>query len=120
MNLYLDGRARKLTVHGLVAEAFIGPRPIGVQVNHIDGDRTNNSATNLEYCTDSENKRHAVSIGLGAVGGRNAATKLTDDEVRAVRAACGDGMSQRDVAQRFGVSQGHVSDIVRGRKRRLL
>lgn len=46
---------RTCYVHHLVAEAFIGPRPDGLQVRHRDDDNFNNSATNLIYGTPSEN-----------------------------------------------------------------
>lgn len=52
------------TIHELVAAAFIGPRPEGHEINHIDGDKLNNHATNLEYCTSARNKEHAVDLGL--------------------------------------------------------
>ena len=44
-----------VTVHRLVAEAFIGPRPAGLDVAHGDNDKTNNRAENLRYATRSEN-----------------------------------------------------------------
>lgn len=51
-------------VHRIVAETFI-PNPSGyTEVNHIDGNRTNNSVTNLEWCTRSGNMKHAYRTGL--------------------------------------------------------
>lgn len=65
----------QVRVHRLVALCFIGPCPAGREVNHIDGDKTNNHIDNLEYVTSSENKRHAVDIGLTAVGADHHNTK---------------------------------------------
>lgn len=57
-----DGKGRKHRVHRLIALAFIGPCPEGWQINHKDGNRTNNVLLNLEYCTRVENMRHAREI----------------------------------------------------------
>lgn len=48
-----------IRVHQLVAAAFIGPKPKGKEVNHKDGNKKNNRADNLEYCTRSENILHS-------------------------------------------------------------
>lgn len=60
----LGQRAKPFSVHHLVAEAFIGPRPAGKQINHKDGDPQNNRAENLEWVTASENLKHAHRTGL--------------------------------------------------------
>lgn len=52
-----------VTVHGLVAEVFIGPRPEGLDVCHNDGDKSNNRASNLRYDTHSENQKDEVRAG---------------------------------------------------------
>lgn len=64
IHLMRDGKTTDRYIHCLVAEAFIGPRPEKHDVNHLDGNRRHNARTNLEYCTRSENIRHAVALGL--------------------------------------------------------
>lgn len=64
VHLSIGGRAKHVQVHRLVAMAFI-PNPNNLpQVNHKDGNKTNNSVDNLEWCTAGENERHAYRIGL--------------------------------------------------------
>ena len=64
--LKVNGVSTRHFVHRLVAEQFVtNPDPVNkIQVNHIDGDKANNSAFNLEWVTRSENERHARSTGL--------------------------------------------------------
>ena len=55
-----DGKPKNCTTHRLVAEAFI-ENPLNLpQINHIDEDKRNNDASNLEWCTPSQNTRHSV------------------------------------------------------------
>ena len=62
LSVILAGRASR-TVHSLVAEAFIGPRPVGREVCHVDGDRGNAKAVNLRYGTPKENGQDRVRHG---------------------------------------------------------
>lgn len=64
VELYKEGKSKMFYVHRIVAIVFI-PNPYNKsQVNHIDGNKSNNNVLNLEWCSPSENQKHAISIGL--------------------------------------------------------
>ena len=59
-----QGGRKTVKVHRLIAIAFI-PNPNNLpEVNHIDGNKTNNNVENLEWVTHSENEKHAYRIGI--------------------------------------------------------
>lgn len=64
VGLYKDGECTYRYIHALVAEAFLGRRETGMEVNHLNGRKGNNRPSNLEYCTPSENMKHAYRTGL--------------------------------------------------------
>jgi hypothetical protein len=94
----------------LVTEEFLGPRPPGMQVDHVDGVKQHNQLTNLEFVTGSENQRRAAVLGLHA-------RKLTNAEVTALRALAAAGLGQRQLAATFGVSRPTVPRILNRRRR---
>ena len=101
----------------IVAAAFLGPRPPGMEINHLDGDFLNNRADNLEYTTPQGNKDHAKRLGLTAHGERNANAKLSDDLVRTIRQRYvrgKTGCGYLSLSREFGVSRIVISRIVRG------
>lgn len=65
-----DGGCRSYTIHELVARAFIGPRPEGADIDHIDGNRTNNLPANLRYVSHLMNTRNITKANAksGALG----------------------------------------------------
>lgn len=62
VNIYINGSVKNCSVHRLVAISFI-PNPLNKsQVNHIDGNPSNNKLSNLEWCTHSENQLHSFHV----------------------------------------------------------
>ena len=66
LQLRVAGRAVNRRVHALVAEAFLGPRPDGMEVRHLNGQGNDNCLTNLAYGTPTENMRDQVEHGSHA------------------------------------------------------
>ncbi|CAM8225625.1 NUMOD4 motif-containing HNH endonuclease [Enterobacter rongchengensis] len=59
-----ENGCKQLSVHRIVASHFLGSGAEGEVVNHIDGDKLNNTVSNLEWCTHSDNNIHALTHGL--------------------------------------------------------
>jgi hypothetical protein len=106
------GRYTRRSVHDLVAAAFVGPKPPGYEVNHKDTNKHNNDYLNLEYTTRLENAQHAQRNGRYHRGEQVVQSKLTELDVRALRALRTCGWSQRKLAGAFKLSQATVWSIV--------
>jgi DNA-binding transcriptional regulator YiaG len=113
VHLYENGVREGRTVHRVVAEAFIGPRPEGLEVRHLDGNKTNNRASNLVYSTHKENEADKARHGTLRRGEANAAAKLTAADVREIRRRKGE--RQEDLAAEYGCTFSNISAIQRGK-----
>lgn len=108
ITLYSEGKPRLFRVHQLVWEAFNGPVPDGLEINHKDTDKLNCKLRNLELVTHQENLQHAAKNGLYT----HVLTKSIVREIRQ-RYAAG-GVTLKELAEEFGVTRQTIGYAVRG------
>lgn len=97
-----NGEVTRFQVHRLVLLAFTGPCPDGMESCHNDGDHTNNRIINLRWDTRYGNRADAIRHGTQPRGETSAKAKLTEQDVRDIRAS---SESERAMARKYGVSQ---------------
>lgn len=104
-------------VHRLVAEIFVH-RPSGKDyVDHISGDTADNRASNLRWCTCKENTYYGMyeTRTIKVKGTDHPMSKLTEDDVRAIRLELAEGATQKSLSLKYGVKQSNISSIYRGK-----
>ena len=105
---------RRRETQGLVAEAFLGPRPEGYDVCHNDGNPSNNHVDNLRYDTRAGNMADRVQHGTHARGDRCYNAKLSWPQVREIRTSYATGcVTQQELADYYNVSRRTISGVVR-------
>jgi len=126
VDLYLNGIRKKIRVHRLVAEAFIPNPDNKPEVNHEDGVKTNNNASNLTWMTHSENGLHAYRTGLnytvtntywkGKIGTEHSKSKpviQTNEAGNVLNRFAG----AREAERQTGVSYQHISSCCTGKQK---
>jgi hypothetical protein len=105
-------------VHTLVALAFIGPRPPGKQVRHLDGDCTNNYWKNLKYGTPQKNMDDRTKHGRTTRGVEHHDARLSEKDVVWIR----ENYTRNDrelgtygLAKRFGVHQSSIWRVLQNK-----
>ena len=114
------GDRQRIALHILVAAAFLGPRPDGLVVAHLDGDKSNNCPQNLAYVSQRENIEHKREHGTMLCGDRSHLSRMTDRQCLRMLDCLDVGYSRREVAGAFGVSVAHVAALKTGRIRKHL
>lgn len=109
MRVNVDMNAR--LIHHLVLESHVGPRPEGAEGAHWDGDKSNNSLSNLRWATPADNGSDNARLGVSK-GERHGLHKLTDEAVREIRKH---GKSYRSLAADYDVSVGTIQRVIQGK-----
>jgi HNH endonuclease/NUMOD4 motif-containing protein len=109
----INNKRKASTVHSLVAEAFIGPRPKGFDVCHKDGSRTNNVPRNLRYDTRSGNFADMHSHGTYYL--RCGGAKLSPKKILKIRKLLKQKISMTLIGAKFGVDRKTIEKIKYGK-----
>jgi len=104
-----NGFLYTVKIHRLLAQEFIPNSEGKPEINHIDGDRSNNSLTNLEWVTHAENVQHSARNDLRVY-------KTTEFERRVMMWAYIFGVCQSSMARHFNLSPSTVCKIIKLRK----
>ena len=112
LNVKDSNGVRKIRgLHQLIAETFLSDSWFeGAIVCHNNGDPSDNRVDNLRWGTRSDNQRDMAKH-------KRAYRQRPDEDIREIRRLASEGVYQRDIAKRFGVSQAYVWEVVH-RKRR--
>jgi HNH endonuclease/NUMOD4 motif/Helix-turn-helix len=108
-----SGKATPRRVHRLVLEAFVGPRPAGMECRHLDGVRRNCHLDNLACGTRAENDQDRGVHGSWAVGERHGMVRLDAQTVQVIRDVAAKMFTQKQIADALGISFQQVSRIIR-------
>lgn len=103
-----QGKTIRTLVHFLVAQAFLGPRPDGLDICHIDGNCYNNSSTNLRY-----DSRHQNNLDVYRNGGKYG--KLTPDQVYEIKKQLSENIPLKDIAAKYQVHPTSIYNLRKGK-----
>lgn len=109
-----NGKSKGMYVHQLVALTYIQNPHNKKFVNHLDHNKSNNSISNLQWCTQKENIIHDWKNNKRPkyFGSDNRNSKLTVKIVRQIRELHSNGITQMSLSKKFGISQPTISQIV--------
>lgn len=114
--LHRDRKQFTFLVHRLILEVFVGPCPQGMEARHGIAGKHCNLPSNLCWGTREENMADKLRDGTHARGERFYAAKITEEQARTMFVLRSAGLTNREIARRYGVGQPHVSRILTGKR----
>jgi len=112
LQVKVEGVVKTLKVHRLIAQMFVENPFCYTEINHIDGDKTNNIDSNLEWCTRSHNIKESFRIGLRSnKGASNPRSKLNDELVTLVCEYFSKGYTPKEAVEKFGISKQQATKL---------
>jgi hypothetical protein len=109
------GVVARAYIHQLVAKAFHGNRPLGMDAAHDNGNKADNRADNIEWKTRKENNLDRIRHNTLAHGERHGQSRFTVRKVMLARKLKQQSIPERKIAARVGVSRWTLRDMLRGR-----
>lgn len=108
--------ARKFcqSLHKVVADLFIGPRPEGMQINHIDGNKLNSRWDNLEYISCKDNINHAINLGLRERKANLKTGMFDKTQLAVIRHCFAAGFGNQEISRHFRCHHSTISKIRTG------
>ena len=104
IGLCINNKQKHMFLHRILAECFI-PNPNNLPfVNHIDGNPLNNALSNLEWCTCSDNNKHAIATGLRP-------TKINKEIADIIRYKLSNGTKAREIKLEYRIGLTQISRI---------
>ena len=114
VTLHSNHKERKFTIHRLVAEAFI-PKINGFnQVNHINGNKKDNSVENLEWCNQRLNYNHGMQKFLYSHNENHYFAKLTNEQVKTIPTLFKIGFTRTTISRILNVDSSSIKAIEKG------
>lgn len=112
-HLFVKYQYKLLAIHRIVFRVFKGKLRRDFAVNHIDGDKRNNTPANLELITHSENMLHCWRV-LKHIPMKPRA-KITQEIANEIRKSAANGFTNRELRERYRLSKSSVSGILNGK-----